>query len=146
MNAQFVSFWSGDYPQFAPAYADELAAITGSMSVTETGDDTFSAFGTVLIQGTLSTTESGADTFAAYGGAISPITGTMGVTESGHDTATIIGQLLISGLMDVSEVGDDVFAASGTITDSAPITAAEVARTVRATARMRTVKYEVSRA
>ena len=146
MNAQFVSFWSGSYPQFAPAYADELAAITGSMSVTETGDDTFSASGQVVVQGAMSATETGSDTFAAYGGAISPITGTMAVTESDHDTATIIGQLLISGLMDVSDVGDDVFAASGTVTDSAPITAAEVARTVRATARMRTVKYEIARA
>jgi hypothetical protein len=122
MNAQFVSFWSGDYPQFAPAYADELAAITGSMSVAETGDDTFSASGQVLIQGTLS------------------------ATETDQDAATIIGQILVSGLMDVSEVGDDVFAAIGVVTDTAPITAAEVARTVRATARMRTVKYEVARA
>lgn len=122
MNAQFVSFWAGDYPQFGPSFADELAAITGSMSVTETGQDTF----------------------AAYGGSISTITGTMAITESGHDTATIIGQLLVSGLMDVSE-GDDVFAALGIVTDTMPITAAEVARTVRATARMRAVKYEVAR-
>ena len=99
MNAQFISFWSGSYPQFAPAYADELAAITGSMSVTETGSDTFAASGTVLIQGTMS----------------------------------------------VTEVGDDVFAATGVVTDTAPITAAEVARIVSATARMRTVKYEVAR-
>ena len=98
------------------------------------------------ITGSMSVTESGDDTFAAYGGAIPPITGTMAVTESGNDTATIIGQLLISGLMDVPEVGDDVFEAIGVVTDTAPITAAEVARTVRATARMRTVKYEVVRA
>ena len=123
MNAQFISFWSGDYPQFAPAYADELAAITGSMSVTETGDDTFSAFGTVMVQGALAVTETGIDTFSAYGGAIALITGTMAVTE----------------------VGDDVFSAAGVVTDTAPITAAEVARTVRATARMRTVRYEVAR-
>lgn len=100
------------------------AAITGSMSVTETG----------------------IDAFAAYGGAISPITGTMAVTESGHDTATIIGQLLVSGLVDVSEVGDDAFSATGVVTDTAPITAAEVARTVSAIARMRTVRYEIARA
>ena len=77
MNAQFVSFWAGDYPQFGQSFADELAAITGSMSVTESWND--------------------------------------------------------------------VFAAIGVVTDTATITAAEVARTVRATARMRAVKYEVAR-
>lgn len=77
MNAQFVSFWLGDYPQFVPAYAAELVAITGTMSATESWND--------------------------------------------------------------------VFAALGIVTDTMPITAAEVARTVRATARMRAVKYEVAR-
>lgn len=24
MNAQFVGFWSGDYPQFGPSWADEI--------------------------------------------------------------------------------------------------------------------------
>lgn len=137
--------------------------VQGTLSAVETGTDTATASGAVLIQGNLSATETGTDTFAAYGGAVSPITGTMAVTETDHDTATIIGQLLVSGLMDVSEVGDDVFAAigsalpsitgdmaatesgadafaaSGTVTDTAPITAAEVARIVRATSRMKTV-------
>ena len=30
MNAQFVNFWAGDYPQFVPSFADELAAITAA--------------------------------------------------------------------------------------------------------------------
>jgi len=153
--------------------------VQGALSAVETDTDAASASGIVLIQGTLSATETGDDTFAAYGGAVSPITGTMAVTESEHDTATIIGQLLISGLMDVSEVGDDVFAAigsalpaitgdmavtetgvdifaaAGVVTDTVTITAAEVARIVRASSRMKTVtaqarvkqvRYEVTRA
>lgn len=99
------------------------AAITGAMSVTESGGDTFAAYGAVLIHGTMDVTEAGSDTFAAYGGSVSPITGTMAVTEA----------------------GDDAFSATGVVTDTAPITAAEVARTISATARMRTVKHEVAR-
>ncbi len=34
MNAQFVTAWSGDYPQFAPAFADEIIERAGPATIT----------------------------------------------------------------------------------------------------------------
>jgi len=130
MNAQLITSYSGGYPQFVPMWADDMPAIIGTIAAVESGADTASISGAVLITGTIAAQETGSDTAAIYGGSLSVITGTVVATESGQDTASVLGQLLTSGLIDASEIGADTCAILGIVTDTAPITIAEVGRSV----------------
>lgn len=56
--------------------AETLAAITGTLASTETGSDTASVTGDVIVSGALSATESGADT-ASFSGTVADSTGTL---------------------------------------------------------------------
>ena len=96
--------------------APSLAAIVGTLSATETGDDTFAATGTVGatgITGTLAATESGADTFASPGDVI--VKGALASTESGADTFASVGDVFVRGALAATEAGADTFAAAGDV-------------------------------
>jgi hypothetical protein len=98
---------------------------TGSLTVTETGSDTFSSSGTVLVQGSLTVTESGADTFDATGTAGSVVTGDLTVTETGSDTFASTGTVATLGSLTVTETGSDTFAGSGVVLVAGSLTATE---------------------
>ena len=104
-----------------------LPAITGSLSVTETGTDTFSGSGDVIVSGSLSATETGADTFSASGTVADPsITGSMAAQEVGDDTFAGSGKVLVSGSLAATETELDTFAGSGTVLVSGSMSATEV--------------------
>ncbi len=93
-----------------------LPEITGSLSVTETGNDSFSASGEVLVSGALSVSETGNDTFSASGSVTDPAnTGTLAATETGTDTFSSTGDVIVQGALSVSETGNDTFSASGDV-------------------------------
>jgi hypothetical protein len=71
--------------------------ITGSMAAVESGSDSLSAAGRLLIHGSLAATESGLDIFAASGTSISPIFGTMAAVESGPDVMAASGFIFNDG-------------------------------------------------
>lgn len=95
------------------------APVTGSLSVTETGTDTFAGIGEVLIEGALASTEDGTDTFSASGSVIAAaISGSLDVTETGSDTFSASGLVIplgITGSLAVTETGADAFSASGNV-------------------------------
>lgn len=140
MNAQFVSFWSGGYPQFGPSFVDEIIERTGPAAITAT-----SAIGAAGIKAILGLDKEGPAVIAASSSVgMGGIKGAAGQVWIGADSA-----LVAAGVK--GGVGSAVLLATGTFQagkapNVSPITSAEVARTVRATARMRTVKYEVARA
>lgn len=93
-----------------------LATRTGDLAATETGNDSFSSTGSVLVQGSLDASETGEDTFAASGIVTDPaITGTLSVSETGIDTFEAAGLIIAVGNFNVTETGDDTLAATGTI-------------------------------
>jgi hypothetical protein len=89
------------------------AAVTGSMAVSETGADTFSASGNVVVTGALSATEVGNDSFAASGNVI--VSGSLAVSEDGTDAFAASGSVTVSGSFAANETGDDVFEALGNV-------------------------------
>lgn len=95
---------------------ETLPERTGTLSGTETGSDTFSSSGDVIVEGTLSATETGNDTFSASGTVTDPtITGSLSVTETGTDTFTASGDVIVQGSLSATETGNDTFAANGTV-------------------------------
>jgi len=90
--------------------------ISGSLAATESGSDTFSASGSVLVAGTLAATESGPDIFAATGGVV--VAGSLAATEVGPDTFAATGTVStpsVTGTLAATESGPDTFAATGTV-------------------------------
>ncbi len=149
MNAQFVSFWSGSYPQFGPSFADEIIERAGPATITAT-----SAIGAAGIKTILVLDKEGPAVIAASASVgMGGIKGAAGQVWIGADS-----ELVAAGVK--GGVGSAVLLATGTFQagkapDVLPITAAEVARIVRATSRMKTVtasarvrkvRYEVTRA
>lgn len=93
-----------------------VTSITGTLSATESGDDTASLSGTVKVSGTLAANESGDDT-ASFSGELL-VMGMFSAAETGEDTASISGNVSISGLLSALEVGDDLAAFSGYLATS----------------------------
>lgn len=95
---------------------ETLAERTGSLDATETGSDTFTSSGDVIVQGSLSASETGSDTFTASGSVTDPtITGSFAATETESDTFSSSGNVIITGSLSVSETGSDTFTSSGTV-------------------------------
>lgn len=103
-----------------------LAVRTGSMAATETGTETASGTGDVLIDGALSVSETGDDTLTASGTVRDPaVTGSMSVSEVGVDTATGSGDVFVRGSLSASEAGQDTAVGSGDVYISGALTATE---------------------
>jgi hypothetical protein len=102
--------------------------VKGSLAVTEVGSDTFSASGTVtsVISGSLAATETGSDTFSASGAVITGVSGSLAATEVGSDTFSASGKVIITGALVASETGSDTFASTGTVLVSGSLSATEV--------------------
>lgn len=84
---------------------------TGTLAATESGADTASFAGDVIVQGALAATESGADTAAFAGDVL--VQGTLAATESGSDTAALAGDVLVQGALAATESGSDTAAFLG---------------------------------
>ena len=83
--------------------------VTGSLVATETGSDTFTSSGKVIVQGSLSVVETGTDSFSASGKVI--VQGSLQATEVGLDTAAFTGVVTsssITGTMAANEEGLDI--------------------------------------
>lgn len=89
---------------------------TGTLAATETGTDTASINGDVIVQGSLSVAETGLDTLAIQGVVVSAAaTGSLSATELGNDTASINGDVFISGSLAATETGTDSASLNGTV-------------------------------
>lgn len=90
--------------------------VTGAMGAVEVGDDTFAGDGFVTVNsitGSMSATEVGDDGVAALGTVL--VSGSLAASESGNDTAAILGNVLISGSLAVSETGSDTASIAGNV-------------------------------
>ena len=97
--------------------------VAGSLAATESGADVAAFAGDVLVSGALAAIESGADT-AAIVGAVR-VTGTLAATESGQDTAHFTSQSVAIGSLTAVETGGDTAAFAGTVLVSGHIAANE---------------------
>jgi len=82
---------------------------TGSLAATETGLDTFTSSGKVIVKGSLSVSETGTDTLSATGSVL--VQGSLQATEVGLDTAAFTGVVIsssITGTMAANEEGLDI--------------------------------------
>jgi len=102
--------------------------VSGALAVTETGQDTFSGSGVNQIAGVMAATETGADTFAGSGAVT--VAGALAATEAGADTAAFSGQVVVAGSLAGTESGADVFAATGTTADQGSLNATETGEDV----------------
>ena len=86
---------------------DSPASGTGALSATESGSDTASLSGAVLVQGYLSAPETGSDT-ASMAGAVM-VRGALAATESGSDTASFVASAptIATGTLAATEAGSD---------------------------------------
>ncbi|WP_286237979.1 hypothetical protein [Neptuniibacter halophilus] len=92
-------------------------AITGSLNAQESGSDTASASGSVLLNGSLAVQESGADTALMPGTVL--IDGSLAAQENGADIASFNGTVsdpAITGALSAQESGTDAAAFSGSAT------------------------------
>lgn len=113
-NATSVVY-SWDY---ARVLVDYSPPITGALAATESGSDTASIAGDVLIDGALAATESGGDTAALEGIVTTgggPVSGALAATEAGADTAAISGDVLVSGALAAAESGSDTASLAGDV-------------------------------
>jgi hypothetical protein len=90
--------------------AGSPAAVTGSFSVTESSQDSYSASGLVLVRGILSSVEL-LDSTSGSGDVI--VQGLAASIESASDTLASIGSILVSGVFSATESGLDALSASG---------------------------------
>jgi len=81
------------------------AGITGTLTAIESGSDTASLSGDVLVKGALAATESGADSAALAGKVL--VEGALSASESGADTAALAGDVLVKGALAAAESGND---------------------------------------
>lgn len=87
---------------------------TGTLAATETGSDTASIAGDVIVKGPLAATETGSDTAAMAGVLTNGRTGSLAATETGADTAAIAGDVLIRGALAATD-GADTAAIQGDV-------------------------------
>lgn len=102
-----TAFQSGSFQD--DSFQIDAAAGGGSFAATETGSDTFSASGKVIVQGSLSVSETGSDSFSGSGKVI--VKGTLSASESGSDTFAADGTVTgaggaVSGSMSATESAD----------------------------------------
>jgi hypothetical protein len=91
--------------------------VQGDLSAQESGTDTASLNGSVLVSGDLSVQEVGADTGAFDGSATTDITGDLIVQETGPDTAALTGSITVQGDLSAQETGPD----TATIIGAGPV-------------------------
>lgn len=100
--------------------------VKGSLAATETGSDTLSGSGKVVVSGSLAVTETGSDTFSASGTvSAGGILGSMAATEVGNDTISGTGKVIVSGSLAATETGSDTLSASGKVIVSGSLSATE---------------------
>lgn len=103
-----------------------LVLVDGSLSASESGTDTASIAGSVPVSGELAAGESGSDTASFVGDGASPaVTGALSASESGTDSATVSGKVYVAGMLSATEGGLDGFAASGDIIVQGALAASE---------------------
>jgi len=90
--------------------------VTGSLAATETGSDTFTSSGKVIVKGSLSVSETGTDTLSATGKVI--VQGSLSVVETGTDSFSASGKVIVQGSLQATEVGLDTAAFTGVVTSS----------------------------
>lgn len=96
---------------------------TGTISATETGADTASLSGNVLVQGALAAAETGADTASLSGQVV--VQGSIAAVEAGADTASIFGNVLVAGALTAAETGSDTAAFAGGVIVQGSLAATE---------------------
>lgn len=96
---------------------------TGTISATETGADTASLSGNVLVQGALAAAETGADTASLSGQVV--VQGSIDAVEAGADTASISGNVLVAGALAAAETGSDTAAFTGGVIVQGSLAATE---------------------
>lgn len=99
--------------------------VSGTLAASETGSDTAAFAGDVYITGTLAATESGSDTAAFTGTSAVVTTGTLAATETGSDTAAFAGDVLIDGALAATESGSDTAAFAGDVYVTGTLAATE---------------------
>lgn len=87
--------------------------VTGSLVATETGSDTFTSSGKVIVKGSLSVSETGTDTLSATGKVI--VQGSLSVVETGTDSFSASGKVIVQGSLQATEVGLDTAAFTGVV-------------------------------
>lgn len=97
--------------------------VFGSIATTETGADTATFDGLVLVQGAVSAAEVGADAATIVG--IVPINGSFAASELTSDSASFVGRVLISGGMSSVELGQDAAVFAGKVVISGQLAATE---------------------
>lgn len=97
--------------------SDFMQAISGSAAASESGVDTISASGKVIVSGSLSATESGIDAVQSVGRVI--VGGSAQINEDGLDSVSSVGKVIISGSISAIEAGQDVASAQVTIANVA---------------------------
>lgn len=99
--------------------------VQGGMSAAEAGPDVFAGAGDVIVQGPLAATETGADTFAASGTVSSGASGSLAATETGADTFAASGDVFVQGAAAAAEAGADTAAFAGDVLVRGALAAAE---------------------
>lgn len=100
---------------------------TGDLDAAETGNDTASIDGAVLVAGDLVAAETGADIFSANGTVTdASITGDLAGIEVGADTFTATADLIVKGSLSATETGTDTFSATGDVIVRGSLSATEV--------------------
>lgn len=102
--------------------------VAGYMAATETGVDVFSATGTVEVQGDLAAVETGVDVFSATGTVT--VQGDLAAVETGVDVFSGEGDIEDTGYMAATETGVDVFSAEGTVEVAGYLAAVETGEDV----------------
>lgn len=113
---------------FDANYTAPPPELFGDITVTEAGDDTFTADGVLVIvtEGDLSVSESGNDSITGDGQVLIQST-SMALTESSSDTIASEGVVPISGDISVSESGTDTLTASAGVPREGDIAVTESA-------------------
>lgn len=118
---------TGSWSAVTLALRPILDPVTGSLASTETGSDTASIAGDVIVQGPLAATEGGADTASMSGTVTDPAsTGSLAATETGADTASLAGDVFVSGSLAAIEVGGDTASIAGDIFIQGALSVSEV--------------------
>lgn len=113
---------------------EALVTRTGNLAATETGLDTSTVSGEVLIESSLSVSEVGIDSLSASGIVTDPaLIATLSATETGLDSISTSGDVIIKGSIGASEVGNDTIAVVGDVIVKGSLSRTESADALSAT-------------
>lgn len=98
---------------FIDGWTPSAAGVTGSLTASEVGSDSFDSTGQIVVQGALASTEIGSDEFSSSGSVL--VQGALTVAEVGSDSFSSSGQVVIQGSLSSTEVGADSFTGSGQV-------------------------------